>query len=178
MLPLHQSARPASLSWLSTTFRILSRVEYGSYHITVLSSGFEPESPLRDVLPLHSTKHMREKGIANTRVLEGLPPVPISYHTLTVYSLSRETVMQGPLVIGDCYLGIIRIQTTSTGLSPAETTTTLPPRLYFCCMLITAFYAPHTNLTSSSHTTQPVSTGFSEWTSFQSPLCMPSRKAL
>ena len=44
-------------------------------------------------------------------------------------------------------------------------------------MLITAFYAPHTNLTSSSHTTQPVSTGFSEWTSV-SPLCMPSRKAL
>ena len=74
--------------------------------------------------------------------------------------------MQGPLVIGDCYLGIIRIQTTATGLSPAETTTTLPPRLYFCCMLITAFYTPHTNLTSSSHTTQPVSTGFSEWTSF------------
>ena len=37
--------------------------------------------------------------------------VPIYYHTLTVYSLSRETVMQGPLVIGDCYLGIIRIQT-------------------------------------------------------------------
>ena len=33
-------------------------------------------------------------------------------------------------------------------------------------MLITAFYTPHTNLTSSSHTTQPVSTGFSEWTSF------------
>ena len=98
--------------------------------------------------------------------------VPIYYHTLTVYSLPRETVMQGPLVIGDCYLGIIRIQTTSTGLSPAETTTTLPPRLYFCCMLITAFYTPHTNLTSSSHTTQPVSTGFSEWTSFQSPLCI------
>ena len=37
--------------------------------------------------------------------------VPILYHTLTVYSLSRETVIQGPLVIGDCYLGIIRIQT-------------------------------------------------------------------
>ena len=77
----------------------------------MLSSGLEPESPLRDVLPLHSTKHKREKGIANTRVLEGLPPVPILYHTLTVYSLSRETVIQGPLVIGDCYLGIIRIQT-------------------------------------------------------------------
>ena len=43
MLPLHQSARPASLSWLSTTFRALSRVEYSSYH--TLSSGFEPESP-------------------------------------------------------------------------------------------------------------------------------------
>ena len=39
-------------------------------------------------------------------------------------------------------------------------------------MLIAAFYAPHTNLTSSSHTTQPVSTGFCEWTSFQSPLCI------
>lgn len=165
MLPLHQSARPASLSWLSTTFRVLSRVEYGSYHITVLSSGFEPESPLCDVLPLHSTKHMREKGVRSPVCLR-VSLVPIFYHTLTVYSLSRETVIQGPLVIGDCYLGIIRIQTTSTGLSPAETTTTLPPRLYFCCMLITAFYAPHTNLTSSSHTTQPVSTGFSEWTSF------------
>ena len=54
----------------------------------------------------------------------------------------------------DIYLGIIRIQTITY------------PRLYFCCMLITAFYTPHTNLTSSSHTTQPVSTGFSEWTSF------------
>ena len=64
-----------------------------------------------------------------------------------------------------CRFFRIRIQTTSTGLSPAESIT-IPPRLYFCCMLITAFYTPHTNLTSSSHTTQPVSTGFSEWTSF------------
>ena len=32
-------------------------------------------------------------------------------------------------------------------------------------MLITAFYTPHTNLTSSSHTTQPVSSGFIEWAS-------------
>ena len=37
--------------------------------------------------------------------------VPIYYHTLTVYSLPRETVIQDPLVIGDCYLYIIRIQT-------------------------------------------------------------------
>lgn len=110
MLPLHQSARPASLSWLSTTFVVLSRVEYGSYHITVLSSGFEPESPLRDVLPLHSTKHMREKGVRSPVCLR-VSLIPIYYHTLTVYSLSRETVMQSPLVIGDCYLGIIRIQT-------------------------------------------------------------------
>ena len=106
----------------------------------------------------------REKG-ARSPVCLRASLVPIFYHTIAVYSLSRETVMQGPLVIGDCYLGIIRIQTTSTGLSPAETTTTLPPRLYFCCMLITAFYTPYTNLTSSSHTTQPVSTGFIEWAS-------------
>lgn len=51
VLPLHQSTRPASLFWLSTTFGVLSRVEHGSYHITVLSSGFEPKSPLCDVLP-------------------------------------------------------------------------------------------------------------------------------
>lgn len=74
-------------------------------------------------------------------------PVPIFYHTIAVYSLQRETVTQGPRLSGDCYLGIIRIQTTSTGLSPAESIT-LPPRLYFCCMLTTAFYTPHTNLTS------------------------------
>lgn len=73
---------------------------------------------------------MREKGVRSPVCLR-VSLIPIYYHTLTVYSLSRETVMQGPLVIGDCYLGIIRIQTTSTGLSPAETTTTLPPRLYF-----------------------------------------------
>ena len=77
----------------------------------MLSSGLEPESPLRDVLPLHSTKHMREKGIANTRVLEGLPLFPFPITLSRYYSLLQETVMQGPLVIGDCYLGIIRIQT-------------------------------------------------------------------
>lgn len=78
--------------------------------------------------------------------------VPIYYHTLTVYGLPRETVIQGPLDVGDCYLGIIRIQTTSTGLSPAESIT-WPPRLYFCCMLTTAIVRhtptlplPHTQL--------------------------------
>ena len=132
--------------------------------------------------------------------------VPIFYHTLTVYSLSREPVMQGPLVVGDCYLleesrwptqpPVCFTSISSTKLIPRRMTTLLkmelllcrfseleyrlPPRdfhpsnpshyliphLYFCCMLITAFYTPYTNLTSSSHTTQPVSSGFSEWTSF------------
>ena len=131
--------------------------------------------------------------------------VPIFYHTLTVYSLSRETVIQDPLVIGDCYLleesrwptqpPVCFISISSTKLIPRRMTTLLKmelllcrfleleyrlpprdfhppnpslyliPRLYFCCMLITAFYTPHTNLTSSSHTTQPVSTGFIEWAS-------------
>ena len=80
--------------------------------------------------------------------------VPIFYHTLTVYSLPRETVIQDPLVIGDCYLGIIRIQTITY------------PASVFLLYANRGFYTPHTNLTSSSHTTQPVSTGFSEWTSF------------
>ena len=154
MLPLHQSARPASLSWLSTTFRVLSRVEYGSYHITkclVLDSN----QNLRYAMCCHYTQLSiyREKGVRSPVCLRA-SLVPIYYHTIAVYSLSRETVMQGPLVIGDCYLGIIRIQTITY------------PSSVFCCMLITAFYTPHTNLTSSSHTTQPVSTGFSEWTSF------------
>ena len=163
MLPLHQSARPASLSWLSTTFGVLSRVEYGSYHITkclVLDSN----QNLRYAMCCHTpTKHMREKGVRSPVRLR-VSLVPILSHSHSLQSFARDCG-QGPLVIGDCYLGIIRIQTTSTGLSPVETTTILPPRLYFCCMLITAFYTPHTNLTSSSHTTQPVATGFIEWTS-------------
>ena len=111
MLPLHQSARPASLSWLSTTFRVLSRVEYGSYHITkclVLDSN----QNLRYAMCCHYTQLSiyREKGVHSPVCLR-VSLVPIFYHTLTVYSLSRETVIQGPLVIGDCYLGIIRIQT-------------------------------------------------------------------
>ena len=111
MLPLHQSARPASLSWLSTTFGVLSRVEYGSYHITkclVLDSN----QNLRYAMCCHYTQLSiyREKGVRSPVCLR-VSLVPIFYHTLTVYSLSRETVIQGPLIIGDCYLGIIRIQT-------------------------------------------------------------------
>ena len=111
MLPLHQSARPASLSWLSTTFRVLSRVEYGSYHITkclVLDSN----QNLRYAMCCHYTQLSiyREKGVRSPVCLR-VSLIPIFYHTLTVYSLSRETVIQGPLVVGDCYLGIIRIQT-------------------------------------------------------------------
>ena len=111
MLPLHQSARPASLSWLSTTFGVLSRVEYGSYHITkclVLDSN----QNLRYAMCCHYTQLSiyREKGVRSPVCLR-VSLVPIFYHTLTVYSLLRETVIQGPLVIGDCYLGIIRIQT-------------------------------------------------------------------
>ena len=45
-----------------------------------------------------------------------------------------------------CRFFRIRIQTTSTGLLPVEPSHYLIPRLYFCCMLIAAFYAPHTNL--------------------------------
>ena len=74
VLPLHQSTRPASLSWLSTTFRALSRDERGSYHITMLSFGFEPKPRYpRPMLPLHQLSKLREKGVANTRALEGLP---------------------------------------------------------------------------------------------------------
>lgn len=39
--------------------------------------------------------------------------------------------MQGPRLSGDCYPGIIRIQTTSTGLSPAETITLPNPSSVF-----------------------------------------------
>ena len=153
---------------------------------------------------LHQLSIYREKGVRSPVCLRA-SLVPIFYHTLTVYSLSRETVIQDPFVIGDCYLleesrwptqpsvcftsisstkliprrmttllkmelllcrfFRIRIQTTSSGLSPAESIALPYPSSVFCCMLITAFYTPHTNLTSSSHTTQPVSTGFSEWTS-------------
>ena len=105
------------------------------------------------VLPLHQSTIYREKGVRSPVCLRA-SLVPIFYHTLTVYSLSRETVIQGPLVIGDCYLGIIRIQTITY------------PSSVFLLYANHGFYTPHTNLTSSSHTTQPVSTGFSEWTSF------------
>ena len=66
--------------------------------------------------------------------------------------------MQGPRLSGDCYLetvlGIFYTKNCSLeleyrlpllGLSPTETIAYLNPRLYFC-MLIAAFYAPHTNL--------------------------------
>ena len=59
---------------------------------------------------LHQLSIYREKGVRSPVCLR-VSLVPIFYHTLTVYSLSRETVIQDPLVIGDCYLGIIRIQT-------------------------------------------------------------------
>lgn len=118
----------------------------------MLSSGFEPESPA-GMLPLHQLSIYREKGVRSPVCLRA-SLVPIFYHTLTVYSLSRETVIQGPLVIGDCYLGIIRIQTITY------------PSSVFLLYANYGFYTPHTNLTSSSHTTQPVSSGFSEWTSF------------
>lgn len=51
-----------------------------------------------------------------------------------------------------CRFFRIRIQTTSTGFSPAESIT-IPPRLYFCCMLTMAIVRhtptlplPHTQL--------------------------------
>lgn len=95
--------------------------------------------------------------------------VPIFYHTITVYSLPRETVMQGPRLSGDCYLGIIRIQTTSTGLSPAESITLPYPSSVFLLYANYGYCSPYTNLTSSSHTTQPISIsisfGFIEWAS-------------
>ena len=59
---------------------------------------------------LHQLSIYREKGVRSPVCLRA-SLVPIFYHTLTVCSLSRKTVIQGPLVIGDCYLGIIRIQT-------------------------------------------------------------------
>ena len=55
------------------------------------------------VLPLHQSTIYREKGVRSPVCLR-VSLVPIFYHTLTVYSLSRETVIQDPLVIGDCYL--------------------------------------------------------------------------
>ena len=153
---------------------------------------------------LHQLSIYREKGVRSPVCLR-VSLVPIFYHTFTVYSLSRETVIQGPLVIGDCYLleesrwptqpPVCFISISSTKLIPRRMTTLLkmelllcrfleleyrlPPRDFhppkppphyllvciFCCMLITAFYTPHTNLTSSSHTTQPVSSGFIEWAS-------------
>lgn len=86
----------------------------------MLSSGFEPKSPLPDHATVTPTKHMREKGVRSpVRLRASL--VPIFYHTLTVYSLPRETVMQGPLDVGDCYLGQLEYRLPSPGLSPAET---------------------------------------------------------
>ena len=52
---------------------------------------------------LHQLSIYREKGVRSPVCLRA-SLVPIFYHTLTVYSLSRETVIQDPLVIGDCYL--------------------------------------------------------------------------
>lgn len=82
------------------------------------------------VLPLHQLSIYREKGVRSPVCLRA-SLVPIFYHTIAVYSLPRETVIQGPLDVGDCYLGIIRIQTTSTGLSPAETITLPNPSSVF-----------------------------------------------
>lgn len=119
----------------------------------MLSSGFEPKSPLPD----HAT-HLHQLSIWGRKasripVCLRVSLVPIFYHTLTVYSLPRETVIQDPLVIGDCYLCIIRIQTITY------------PSSVFLLYANRGFYTPHTNLTSSSHTTQPVSSGFIEWAS-------------
>ena len=81
MLPLHQSARPASLSWLSTTFRALSRDERGSYHITVLSSGFEPKPRYpRLMLPLHQLSILGRKA-SRTPVRLRASLVPILSHS-------------------------------------------------------------------------------------------------
>lgn len=146
MLPLHQRARPASLSWLSTTFRVLSRVEYSSYHITVLSSGFEPESPLSYGLcyPLHQLSIYREKGVRSPVCLK-VSLVPIYYHTIAVYSLPRETVMQGPRLSGDCYLleesrwptqpPVCFISISSTQLILRRMTTLLKVELLLCRFL-------------------------------------------
>lgn len=73
-----------------------------TYQCLVLDSNQNLRFP-RLMLPLHQLSIYREKGVRSPVCLRA-SLVPIFYHTLTVYSLPRETVIQGPLVIGDCYL--------------------------------------------------------------------------
>lgn len=106
------------------------------------------------MLPLHQLSIYREKGVRSPVCLRA-SLVPIFYHTLTVYSLLRETVMQSPLDVGDCYLGTIRIQITFAG------TFTRRNHRFTLTLVCILLYANHGFLytahqpTSSSHT-QPV----------------------
>ena len=78
--------------------------------------------------------------------------VPIFYHTLTVYSLSRETVIQDPLVIGDCYLleesrwptqpPVCFTSISSTKLIPRRMTTLLKMELLLCRFLELEYRLP------------------------------------
>lgn len=104
-----------------------------------------------------------------------LVPIISHYRGLTVFNGKPWYKARAIrwLLPGDC-LRVFTLKNCSTELEyrlpprdfhPSKPSHYLIPRLYFCCMLITAFYTPHTNLTSSSHTTQPVSSGFIEWAS-------------
>lgn len=73
-----------------------------TYRCLVLDSNQNLRFP-RLMLPLHQLSIYREKGVRSPVCLR-VSLVPIYYHTIAVYSLPRETVMQGPRLSGDCYL--------------------------------------------------------------------------
>ena len=110
----------------------------------------------RLMLPLTPTKHIQGERRALARALEGLP----CSHNITLsrsYSLQRETVIQGPRnqvtatwrlpqsIYSKELLDRIRIQTTSTGLSPAETITLPYPSSVFLLYANYGYCSPYTN---------------------------------
>lgn len=111
----HLTNRPdVSLSFQSAShsFSVLAPRD-GVMTYQVIIRSYESRTLPAAIMPpcyRYTNRPYREKGVRSPVCLR-VSLVPIFYHTFTVYSLSRETVIQGPLVIGDCYLGIIRIQT-------------------------------------------------------------------
>ena len=123
------------------------------------------------MLPLHQLSIYREKGVRSPVCLRA-SLVPIYYHTIAVYSLPRETGMQGPRLSGDCYLetvlGTFTLRTARQNQNTDYLHGTFTRRIHHMTsssvFLLYANYgycSPYTNLTSSSHTTQPISISIS-----------------